>query len=228
APERSNPRPSTGSPPVGDSRPRRPAGLAPAVSCPLLAYGHPRGEELRFATAELRSHGLVRGAKDLAGDNGRGHQRLHEMADVGEVLQRRVGVSIPLEDDRLALIVVEEHLVLKGAWVSGPHDLHGFLRQAFPLVKLAGTDPDACDPLDLLHQRPPVDSTKNGDAPLDQIVADCRQRDRHSVDSAPVATGRCWASRSAISKTNLLAVAPGPRADRGPSGPDGGSRWQSA
>src|ERR671924_1203791 len=123
-----------------------------AAGCRLFVCGHPRGEELRFAVAELRSHRLVRGAEDLAGDRGGGHERFHEVADVGEMLQRGVGVSVPLEDDRLALVVVEEHLVLQGAWVSRSHDLHGLLSQALPLVELAGTEFDPCDALDLVHR----------------------------------------------------------------------------
>src|SRR5207253_7358840 len=105
-----------------------------------------------FAVAELCSHRLVRGAEDLAGDGGGGHERFHEVADVGEMLQRGVGVLVSLEDDRLALVVVEEHLVLQGAWVSGSHDLHGLLSQALPLVELAGAELDPCDALDLVHR----------------------------------------------------------------------------
>src|SRR5438105_2479150 len=127
----------------------RPEGVA---SCRLLVCGHPRGKEFWFAIAELCSHRLVGGAENFAGDVGGGHERFHEVADVGEMLQRGVGVSVPLEDDRLALVGVEEHFVLQGAWVSGSHDLHGLLSQALPLVQLAGVELDPCDALDLVHR----------------------------------------------------------------------------
>src|SRR5215207_177135 len=110
------------------------------------------GEELRLAAAELCPHRLIWGTEDFSGDGGGGHERFHELADVGEMLQRGVGVSVPLEDDRLALVVVEEHLVLQGPGVSGSHDLHGLLSQALPLVELAGVDLHPCDALDLLHR----------------------------------------------------------------------------
>src|SRR5205809_961373 len=61
-------------------------------------------------------------------------------------------VSVPLEDDRLAFVFVEEHLVLQGPGVSGSHDLHGLRSQALPLVELAGVENHPCDALDLIHR----------------------------------------------------------------------------
>src|ERR1700730_4616908 len=73
----------------GSGERRSPTGWG-AVWRGLFVCGHPRDEEFRFAVAELRSHSIVRGAEDLAGDGGCRHQRFHEVADVGEVLQRGV------------------------------------------------------------------------------------------------------------------------------------------
>src|SRR6266516_340032 len=73
------------------------------------------------------------------------------MADVGEVLDRGVGVAVALEHHRLALILVEEDFVLERAAVPGPHDLHGLFRQALPFLDLAGMKLDPCDSFDLVH-----------------------------------------------------------------------------
>ena len=70
---------------------------------------------------------------------------------VGRVLDRSVGVAVALEDHRLALILVEEDFVLERAPVLGPHDLHGFFRQALPFLDLAGIEFDQCDSVYLVH-----------------------------------------------------------------------------
>src|SRR5205823_921130 len=90
---------------AGSGSERAPRQARPA-GCRLFVCGHPRGEELRLVAAELCPHRLVRGTEDFAGDGGGGHERVHEVADVGEMLQSGVGVAVPLEDDRLALVVV--------------------------------------------------------------------------------------------------------------------------
>src|SRR5262249_39516693 len=76
----------------------------------------------------------------------------HQMADVGKVLDRGVGVAVALEHHRLALILVEEDFVLERAAVPGPYDLHGLFRQAPPFLDLAGMKLDPCDSFDLVHR----------------------------------------------------------------------------
>lgn len=73
------------------------------------------------------------------------------MADMGEVLNGGIGVAVALVDDRLALVLVEEDLVLQRAGVLGPDDLHRFLAQALVLAELAGADPGAGETLDFFH-----------------------------------------------------------------------------
>jgi transglutaminase-like putative cysteine protease len=73
------------------------------------------------------------------------------MADVGEMLDRRVGVAVALEHDRLALVRVEKDLVLERACVLRAYDLHRLLRQPLPFRDLAGEECDAGDAFDFLH-----------------------------------------------------------------------------
>jgi hypothetical protein len=56
---------------------------------------------------------------------------------VRTVLDERLGVSVPLEDDALGLIVVDVDAVLQRAGVLGPHDLHASSGQALELLDLA-------------------------------------------------------------------------------------------
>src|SRR5205814_9571977 len=86
-----------------------------------------------------------------ARDGSGGQDRLHQMAVVGKVLDRGVGIAVALEHDRRALILVEEDFVLERAAVLGPHDLHGLFRQALPFFDLAGTKFYPCDSFDLFH-----------------------------------------------------------------------------
>jgi hypothetical protein len=53
------------------------------------------------------------------------------------VLDERLGVPEPLEDDALGLIVVEVGVVLQRSDVLGPHDFHGLSGQAFEFLELA-------------------------------------------------------------------------------------------
>lgn len=73
------------------------------------------------------------------------------MADMREVLQRRIDIAIALIDDRLALIVVEEDLVLQRAGVLGADDLHRLFAQRLVFRQLARPDDCAGDALDLFH-----------------------------------------------------------------------------
>jgi len=43
---------------------------------------------------EVPGHRLVRGAEHFAGDGGGGHEWLHQVGDVGEMLERGVGVAV--------------------------------------------------------------------------------------------------------------------------------------
>lgn len=117
----------------------------------LILQRHPRREQLRAALSELLFHLRVRRSQHFACDGGGGHDRLHQMADVGEVLDRCVGVAVALEHHRLALILVEEDFVLERAAVPGSHDLHGLFRQALPFLDLAGMKFDPCNSFDLVH-----------------------------------------------------------------------------
>src|SRR5918996_1712272 len=74
----------------------------------LILQRHPRREQLWAALSEQLFHLRVRRSQHLARDGGGGHDRLHQMADVGKVLDRGVGVAVALEHDRLALILVEK------------------------------------------------------------------------------------------------------------------------
>ena len=67
------------------------------------------------------------------------------------VLDERLGVLVPLEDDALGLIVVEVNLVLQRSGVLGPHDLHGLSGQALELLELALVKLESSDTLKLTH-----------------------------------------------------------------------------
>ena len=53
------------------------------------------------------------------------------------MLDERLGVPVPLEDDAFGLIVVEVNVILQRASVLGPRDLHGLSGQALELLDLA-------------------------------------------------------------------------------------------
>jgi len=67
------------------------------------------------------------------------------------VLDERLGVPIPLEDDALGLIVAEVDLVLQRPGVLGPYDLHGLSGQALELLELALMKLEPTDALKLTH-----------------------------------------------------------------------------
>src|SRR4029078_1481447 len=120
------------------------------VESPILQR-YPRRVQDRTALRELLFHLCVRRSQHFARDRSGGQERLHQMADVGKVLDRRVGVAVTLKYDRLALVRVEEDFVLQRAAILGPHDLHGFFRQALPFLDLAGMKSYSCDSFDLVH-----------------------------------------------------------------------------
>src|SRR5262249_42564775 len=74
-----------------------------------------------------------------------------EFAKVRGVLEERLRVPVPLEDDALGLIVAEVDLVLQRPGVLGPYDLHGLSGQALELLELAVMKPEPTDPLKLTH-----------------------------------------------------------------------------
>src|SRR5262245_35919502 len=96
-------------------------------------------------------HLRVRRSQHFARDRGSGPDRSHQMADVGKMPERSVGVAAALTHNSLDLILVEEYFVLERAGVPGPHDLHGLLRQALPFLELTGMKFDSCDACDLVH-----------------------------------------------------------------------------
>jgi hypothetical protein len=70
---------------------------------------------------------------------------------VRSVLDERLGVPIPLEDDALGLIVVEVNVVLQRASVLRPHDLHALSGQALELLELALVKLESSDTHKLTH-----------------------------------------------------------------------------
>ena len=67
------------------------------------------------------------------------------------VLDERLGVPVPLEDDALGLVVIEVDGVLQRASVPGPHDLHALGGQALELLELAPVKLEPTDTLKLTH-----------------------------------------------------------------------------
>jgi hypothetical protein len=67
------------------------------------------------------------------------------------VLDERLGVPVPLEDDALGLVVVEVNVVLQRSGVLGPHDLHALSGQALELLELALVKLESSDALKLTH-----------------------------------------------------------------------------
>ena len=94
-------------------------------------------KETDRAVSQLRFELGARLTKELAGDQSRRKDCRPEFAKVRGVLDERLGVPVPLEDDALGLIVAEVDLVLQRPGVLGPHDLHGLSGQAVELLELA-------------------------------------------------------------------------------------------
>src|SRR4029077_20304734 len=89
--------------------------------------------------------------KELAGDPSGRKNCLPQVAQVRSVLDERLGVPVPLEDDALGLIVVEVNVVLERAGVLGPHDLHALSGQALELLEPALVKLEPTDTLKLTH-----------------------------------------------------------------------------
>ena len=60
-------------------------------------------------------------------------------------------VPVPLEDDALRLVVVEEDLELQSSGVLVPHDLHRLRGQAFELLQPVLVELAPSDALKLAH-----------------------------------------------------------------------------
>jgi hypothetical protein len=104
------------------------------------------------AISQLRSELGTRLTKELAGDQSRCKDCSSEFAKVRGVLDERLGVPVPLEDDALGLIVAEVDLVLQRPCVFGPNDLHGLSGQALELLELANlVKLEPTDALQLTH-----------------------------------------------------------------------------
>ena len=67
------------------------------------------------------------------------------------MLDERLGVPVPLEDDALGLIVVEVDVVLQRSGVLGPHDLQALSGQALELLEFALVELESNDSLKLTH-----------------------------------------------------------------------------
>src|SRR5215217_1032375 len=108
-------------------------------------------EETDRAACQLRPELCARLTEEFAGDRSRRKDCLHEVAKVRAVLDERLGVPEPLEDDALGLIVVEVSVVLQRAGVLGPHDLHAPSGQALELLELTLVKLEPNDTLKLTH-----------------------------------------------------------------------------
>jgi hypothetical protein len=74
------------------------------------------------------------------------------------MLDGRLGIPAPLQDDALGLIVVEVDVVLQRAGVLIPHDLHGLSGQALELLELALVKLEPSDTQKLTHGSAPQTS----------------------------------------------------------------------
>src|SRR5690349_9201242 len=107
------------------------------------------------------------------------------------VLDERLGVPVPLEDDALGLIVVEVNVVLHRAGVLGPHDLHALSGQALELLELAlvklelSDAPEAHSPL-----RPPDFCVAGSDRLTRSAPARCADRSCPALSSAAAPSSR--------------------------------------
>ena len=77
--------------------------------------------------------------------------RRREVAKVRRVLDERLGVPIPLDDDALGLVVSEVDVVLQRSGVAVPDDLHRLSGQALELAELAFVKLESSDTQELSH-----------------------------------------------------------------------------
>ena len=75
------------------------------------------------------------------------------------VLDRRLGIPVPLDDHAFGLVAVEVEVVSQSAGVLRPHDLHGLIGQAQVLLALALVKLESCDTKKLTHGAVLQDST---------------------------------------------------------------------
>src|SRR6266496_929762 len=73
------------------------------------------------------------------------------MADIRGVLDRGLGVLVPLDDHAFGLVVVEEQVVLERAGLVRCHERVGLLGQPQILVALALDELETCDAEQLTH-----------------------------------------------------------------------------
>src|SRR4029453_17708630 len=101
---------------------------------------------------QIRSELFTRLTEELAVNHGdRRKNRRRYVGEVRRVLDGRLGVPVPLDDDALGLIVVEVGVVLQRSGVLGPHDLHRLSGQALELLELALVELEPSDTQKLTH-----------------------------------------------------------------------------
>src|SRR4029453_5851767 len=101
---------------------------------------------------QIRSELFTRLTEELAVNHGdRRKNRRRYVGEVRRVLDGRLGVPVPLDDDAFGLIVVEVGVVLQRSGVLGPHDLHRLSGQALELLELALVELEPSDTQKLTH-----------------------------------------------------------------------------
>src|SRR5436190_1581845 len=121
---------------------------------PSQLQSRPGCEELhRAAAGEPRPELCAGLTKELAEHLSRGGDRLHQVGEVLAVLDQRVGVAEPFDDDALRLVVVEVGVVLWRPGVLGADDLHALHGQALERLDVAvlELEPDDCVKLSRSH-----------------------------------------------------------------------------
>src|SRR5467141_3484264 len=132
------------------------AAFQSAIATSLPFYREERREETDPAADQLRPDVVARLTKQLAGHQSRDCPP--QVAKVPGVLDQRLRVPVPLEDDAIRLVLVEVDLVLQGSGVLAPHDLHELGGQALELLELALAELEPTDALDLPDCPPVHDS----------------------------------------------------------------------
>ena len=88
--------------------------------------------------------------------------RCEQVTEIRGVLDRRLGVPVPLDEHAFRLIAVEVQVVRQRAGVLRPHDLPGLLGQAQLILALALAKLESCDTKKLTHGSILQDVTKVG------------------------------------------------------------------
>jgi hypothetical protein len=136
----------------------RPARRSKDTSRPCLHRQEGREENRDLAVGQLLSQLCARLAAD---DGDRGKDCPEEVAKVRSMLDGRLGVPVPLQDDALRLIVIQVDVVLQRDGVLSPHDLYGLSGQALDLLELALVKPEPSDTPSSLTASPPVSVNRN-------------------------------------------------------------------